>query len=353
MIQGNLLGTWLELQKQVLGFYQQCCQLPQKEQEEKNNRILGEGYSSLQDLTQNWLQASNQFLNQSLKYWEGSSSQTELLKKVFNGVDLYQKLNRFWLDLSSSITDKDSDPLQFCDRWNQEYQSIIDETMVACLPEQLRNFYKDAQGVGGISAASAGKFFKPWFNEAKHLQLLLQKSSTGDQEAYLQFHRLWNDNFSDTFGKVLNIPEFSMNREQMQKQMHAVNALIKFINTMNQFGAAIYKVNQDTLYEIVTGYQEQLVSGNNPKTFKEFYKYWLKQNEAAYLKLFGTSEFSMLLAQVLDAGVNFKKGFDNLLEKQLEFLPYPSKTDMDSVYKTLNALKRDVRTLKKEVAALK
>lgn len=96
-----------------------------------------------------------------------------------------------------------------------------------------------------------------------------------------------------------------------------------------------------------------VVAGTNPKTYKEFYDYWWKTNEEAYLKVFATPEFSEVMGKALDAGVNFKKEFDGLVEKQLEFLPYPSRNDMDSVYKTLDSLKREIRSLKKEIAALK
>jgi hypothetical protein len=67
--------------------------------------------------------------------------------------------------------------------------------------------------------------------------------------------------------------------------------------------------------------------------------------------LFSTEEYSKLQSKVLDASVNFKKEYDKLLEKQLEFLPFPSKSDMDGVYQTLDDLKREVRDLKKRVAA--
>ncbi len=367
MTQKNYLEEWLNFQKQVVDFFQDSMSFkPEDEGEEKAADIIELSLKPVQEYMQKWLDVSNELYKQTFKSlgayelyeqtfksFEDNYSQQEIIKKIFNGANLYQNLNKFWIDLSASITDKDSDPFQFYSRWNHEYIKNINQNVIAFLPKQMQAVFKETIDVCDMSAAAAGKFFKPWLEEAVKLQNLLKKSMGGDHDAYIEFSRMWRDNFSSSYGKILSMPQFSMNREQMHKQMQAVNSLIKFINSMNEYMATLVKVNQETLSQIVKDYQQMLTSGTHPKTFKEFYKFWIKQNESAYLKLFGTSEFSALLSQVLDAGVNFKKEFDNLLEKELEFLPYPTKTDMDSVYKTLDTLKRDIRALKKDVAALR
>lgn len=352
MTQTNLIGEWLEVQKKVFDYWQDSINLNRKpEQDEKVANIFEEGMKPVQESIKAWVDFSNDLYAQCLK--NCNDTQKEILQKMLSGANLYQNLFKLWEDLTLNITGSDSDPMKFVTKWNEEYIKIISRDFVAYLPEQIRDFFNRSFDILTLSGSTMNNFYKPWLDEAQNLQSLLLKSMSGDQAAYIEFNRLWIENFSSSFGKVLNIPLFSMNREHMQKQMQTMNAFVHFLTTTNQFVATMVKVNQDTLEKIIKDYKEKLLTGTNPKTYKEFYEYWWKQNEAAYLKVFGTTEFSKLIAQLLEAGVTFKKDMDDLLEKQLKMLPYPSKTDMDSVYKTLDTLKRDVRALKKEVALLK
>jgi class III poly(R)-hydroxyalkanoic acid synthase PhaE subunit len=353
MTQKDLLGSWLDFQKKAFDFWQESIDInPQDKVEDKTTNIFEESMKPVQEMIKKWVDSSTDLYSQGIKKFNDAYPQQEIINKLLSGANLYQNLNKFWEDLKLNITGQDSDPNNFYEKWNQDYLKIVSNNFASFLPEQMRKFFDESLDIYTMTTAAGNNFSKPWLEEAPHLQNLLVKSMNGDQAAYIEFNKLWSDKFASSFGKIFDIPQFSMNREQMQKQMKLFNALINFINIINRFVAVLVKVNQETLEKIIKDYQEMIIAGNNPKTFKEFYEYWWPQNEAAYLKLFATPEFSKLLAQVLEAGVNFKKEYDNFLEKQLKFLPYPSKTDMDSVYKTLDTLKREVRALKKEIAVL-
>ena len=54
----------------------------------------------------------------------------------------------------------------------------------------------------------------------------------------------------------------------------------------------------------------------------------------------------MLLGQLVNAGVRFKKRYDDLLIEFIgKFLPIPTNGDMESVYKTAYQLKKENREL--------
>lgn len=356
----NFMEQWFNTQKKMYDSWQETMTMtmtmnPKEKVEVKKDtpitNILEESMKPAQELLKKWFEASNEQYLKSFKGFNNPNPQ-EIINKMLSGANIYQSLNRFWEDLNETITGKESDPLKFYTRWNEDYLKIVSNNFLSCLPEQAQVFFKNPMEVYKMSTDTSHKFLNPWLEGTQNLQNLLFKSMTGDQTAYIEFNKLWNEKFSSTYGKILSMPQFSMNREQMQKQMQSVNALINFIGPMNEFVATMAKVSQETLEKIIKDYQQMLAEGTNPKSYKEFYEYWLKQNEAAYQNLFGTAEFSKLISQVLDAGVNCKKDFDNLLENQLKFLPFPSRADMDSVYKTLDDLKREVRALKKEVIAL-
>lgn len=354
----NYVEYLFDNQKKMYDFWQDSVTMlfnPKEKVEDKKDspppNIMEKSFKSTQDFMKKWVDFSSDFYSKGSNSFSPTYPQ-DIFNKMLNGANLYQNLNKFWEDLKDTFTGKESAPLQFYTRWNEEYLKMVSNNFIAYLPEQIKIFFKEPQDVYKMFSDTNLKYLNPWIEGAQEFQSLLLKSMTGDKNSFIDFNRLWNEKFSSSYGKIFTMPQFSMNREQIQKQMHSVNAHINFSTSMNEFIATMSKVYQETFMKIIKDYQEMVSEGTNPKTFKEFYEYWLHQNEAAYQNLFGTDEFSKLISQLLDAGVSYKKNIDDLLEKQLKFLPFPTKTDMDSVYKTLDTLKRDVRALKKEIAAL-
>jgi hypothetical protein len=325
MTQKNFIGEWFDVQKKVFDYWQESINInPQNIVDIKPINLFEESIKAFQ----------------------------EIINKPFSDARLYWNLDQYWQDLTLNTTEKKNDSLSLSPKWNDYYMKMLSNNFVSLLQTQLKNSCNEILDIYTMSTATTNNFYKPWLDEAHNMQNLLLISMSGDPVAYIDFNRIWRKNFSYSFGKLLNIPQLLINGEQIQKQMHTFNSLINYINYMNEFDATMFKVNQETSEKIIKDYNDLLIAGTNPKTYKEFYEYWWKQNESAYHKLFGKPEFSRLLAQVLEAKVNLKKDLDDLLEKQLAFLPYPSKTDMESVYKTLDTLKREIRSLKKEIVAL-
>lgn len=349
----SLMQPWLDYQKKVVDSWQAAFAPSVPANEKKGANMLAEGLRPFHDAMKQWVDIAGNVYAQSVKQMGDSYPiYQQTLDKMAGATSFQQGLTRFWEDLNTCMSGRDCDPAKFLARWNDSYGLLLGNQFLTNLPDEVKNLYGKGMDVYHLSTATSNDFFKPWLEKAQNMQSLLLKSMTGDQNAYIDFARQWQDSFSSSFGKVFNIPQFSLNRDQMQKQLGSVSALITFTNSLNEYMATMLKTSRETMEEIVVEYRTQLTEGTNPKTFKEFYEYWWRKNEAAYLKLFGTAEFAKVMDQLMESGVKFKKNYDDMLEKQLEFLPFPSKTDMDSVYRTLDTLKREVRALKREVAAL-
>lgn len=345
--QKKMVDTW----KETMNSFSGMSESKSEDDKEEKEDFFKASMKTVQESYDKWINQANDRFLKDMNTFQKSSQ--EALTKMFGGASLYQDLGKFWADLTSNVTGKDKDIKAFYEKWNDNYMKMMTDYYVSNMPEPMQMFFKEPMNIFQMYKGSSNKFFNPWNEELEKMSSLLTKSMTGDSESYAEFNKIWNEKFSDTFGKVFTMPEFSMNREQMQKQMGMLNEMVKFSTTMNQFYATMAKQTQETFKDLVKSYQDMVKDGTNPKSFKEFYDFWLTRNEESFRDLFSTDDYSKMVAQVLDAQVNVKKEFDNFMEKQLEFLPYPTKTDMDSVYKTIDTLKREVRDLKKEITALK
>lgn len=354
MTDNHLMQSWIDFQKKVFKSLDESLTAKGQSEAQTNTNVFAQSMQPFQDALKNWVDLANNTYAKNIKLLgESYPLYKETIEKYADITSFNNELKKFWEDLNASITDKESDAAKFSAKWIEGYTKLISDQLLLFVPEDVKSLYDKTVDIYKVSNNTTHDFWAPWMEKAENMQELLTKSFFGDQDAYIEFLKLWQSTFSSSFGKVFNIPQFLVNPEQMQKQLGSINALITFTNALNEYITILLKKSQETFEKIVKDYQSMVAEGTNPKSYKEFYEYWWKQNEAAYLQLFGTEEFAKLIGQVLDAGVSFKKRYDDLLEKQLEFLPYPTRTDMDSVYKTLDSLKREIRALKKEVAALK
>ena len=124
------------------------------------------------------------------------------------------------------------------------------------------------------------------------------------------------------------------------------------MTTYMEFFGQVFKVSQETMLKVITDYSEMLKEEKQPKTMEEFNKYWAREIDKSFDKIYLTDDFSKLISTVVDSTMELKKESDKLMEEYMAILPIPKKSDMDSLHKTIYNLKKEVRTLKKELDRL-
>ncbi|HSQ87365.1 poly(R)-hydroxyalkanoic acid synthase subunit PhaE [Romboutsia sp.] len=278
----------------------------------------------------------------------------DLVDKYSDISKIYTGLYGFWTDMNEKIVDSTEDQMKnLIDEWKENYTNMVVNNFISCLPEPTKSIYKKQNEIWSVYKGDFDRISKLCIDSYNDYFKYMNKAVSGDKNAYLELSKSWTSTYEETIGKLLNIPLIGINREEYKLQFESMDTYYKFINTLNEYNASIYKVTVDTMEEMVKEYTSMVKEDKQPKTFKEFYEYWWVKNENAFISLFNTEHYSKLQGQVVDNGMAFKKSLDSLLEKQLEALPIPNQSDMNSLYKTVYELKKEVKKLKREVEDLK
>ncbi|MCT4618069.1 MAG: hypothetical protein N4A62_01620 [Marinisporobacter sp.] len=337
----NFMNQYLEFQKKMFHTWQKSF-MPNKE---------GKGSDSLtgknpMDFFNEWMQASSNAFSKNMSFIKDYYPQGSML----GALEAYQNLYTFWNNLTS-INDKENLE-NFYANWQKEYTKILSNHFTNFLPDSAQKLLKSHMDTYEMCLNTTKSFSTPWVNSFNESQALLGRSFMGDTDAFLNYAKLWRENYEKTFGRFFDVPALGLGKESLENNLKYADAFITYINTTNEFFVTLYKVGTETMEKIMTQYQDMLKKGTQPKTFKEFYEYWWKENEAAYINLFRTDDFSKLLSQVVDAGLVLKQNMDNFFEEQLDFLPFPKMSDMKSLYKTVYDLKREIRGLNRQMSNL-
>ncbi|MCT4593361.1 MAG: hypothetical protein N4A57_03690 [Anaeromicrobium sp.] len=270
--------------------------------------------------------------------------------KVFSNINSYGTLFNMWKDFQDKTMGTNPfDMNSFMDSWKKEYLDMVGTTFSPVLPQKVQKLYRDSIDIYKSHMANANNFFKPWTDSSAPLNELYTKTLMGDANSFVEFTRLWKENYERSFGKFFDMPTLGLNRNYFEVNLKSMESYINYINTTNEFTSTLYKVAYETMENIVSESLNIIKENKEPQSFREFYEYWWRKNEEAYNNLFNTDDFAKLLAHVVDSGATFKKDFDNLLEQQFSFLPFPLKSDLNSLYKTVYDLKKQVRELSKKI----
>ncbi|WZL72681.1 poly(R)-hydroxyalkanoic acid synthase subunit PhaE [Clostridiaceae bacterium 35-E11] len=346
------VGQWIHAQKQMLESWQESFSpKPSEEASTKSNTATQDLEDSTEAFHQ-WSKTNYDFFTKTMKLYT-KNPMSDIFGKIAKGATMYENMYEFWKDIPKKYAESDPGQIKkFYDKWQSEYTKNLSNYFMGFFPQPVQDLFSNSTEIWQMYFQTSSKFYAPWLTHSQNFQELTEKILSGDKEAFLNYVKLWKENYETTFGKVFDFPILGMHREYFEKQVDSMNSFMNYLNAFNEFAATIYRVGAETMEKIMKDYHEMLKDGTQPKTFKAFYEYWWKQNEEAYKNLFKTDDFSKLLSQVVDAGFVFKKDFDKVLEQQLGSLPLPTKSDMHSIYKTIYHLKKEVRTLNKEISIL-
>ncbi|PAB58968.1 poly(R)-hydroxyalkanoic acid synthase subunit PhaE [Anaeromicrobium sediminis] len=270
--------------------------------------------------------------------------------KMFSSMNSYNTLFNMWKDFQDKAFNTNPfDMNSFMDSWKKQYFDMVGTTFSPVLPQKVQKLYKDSIDIYKSHMTNASNLFKPWTDNSAPLNELYTKTLMGDANAFVEFTKLLKENYESSYGKFFDIPTLGLNRNYFEVNLKSMESYINYINTTNEFTSTLYKVAYETMENIISESLNMGKENKEPQSFREFYEYWWRKNEEAYNNLFNTDDFAKLLSHVVDSGVNFKKDFDNVLEQQFSFLPFPLKSDLNSLYKTVYDLKKQVRDLSKKI----
>ena len=148
---------------------------------------------------------------------------------------------------------------------------------------------------------------------------------------------------------MLNSPQFGIDRNTYEMQMKTIDKLITFIGNYSELSIMLSNLVNESTEDVIKKSFELIKKGEAPKTFEEFYNFWKNQTSNEFDKLFYSDEFSKFLGNFVDSLMLLKIDLDRVVEDSLKWFPIPTNSDMDSLYKTVYELKKEVRELKRYI----
>jgi len=356
--------NWLEQQETMLSFYKQWFdnvkEIMKLYQPEEIAKMLPKGWA---ESSEKWInywkdvfnqmepfgsQPFNQFqslMNKIYKDFFPNMSVKDTFERLMGTLDVYTKLHSFWLEFIKKMPTKENQEAweKFMKETFKSYAGINEIFSQSFIPDQVKRMMVIPMDNLKTIQAEIIKFYRPWLEEGGELQKKLFLALQGDRDALMEFQSEWRKLFEKTFSKFAHIPAIGSNREIIEKNMKSLEHFTNYLLTLNEFLSSLNQIGMSNMEKLLVKMSELIEDGKAPASFKDFYKLWSKTNEEAYLELFSTESFAKMLAETIDAGLRFKKVFNDMLQDQMSALPIPTRREIDVLEKNFYLLKKQVK----------
>lgn len=277
--------------------------------------------------------------------------ETQVFEKILDANKFYLSLYNFYDDLRRHYVAPAAEQAEKATKEAQEnFEKLFTESMLPLLPNELRPMFENPYNLTKTVIETTTNFFEPWKETMPEMTEALLKTplSRDELSTYVQ---LWRENYNQTAGALLKMPAMGLNRSAIEQQARSVDAAAEMLLTTIEYVGQLSQVTSLQGKLSVEDWAKEFQDAAEPKSFKEFYDYWTKKIEDELVKFFYTDEYAQILGKVVEASAKYKIESDKLAERYLENTVIVTKGQIDNLYKTVTELKREVRNLKKELAA--
>ncbi len=277
-----------------------------------------------------------------------SPAMRDLLEKMMKANTYYLNLYKFWKEMEASQVQPVMDEVKkYTQEILEKYDLMFKDMVLPMLPQEFQAFAKEPMELMKQYAETSRNFFAPWLDNSKELRDLFAEGMIADKTKLGEFFELWRAQFDKTFGAMLLSPSMGINKELIEQQSKAFDTYINMLLLSTDFTSRIFAVQQENMDDMISKYLEMAEQGVQPKTFNEFYTYWSNELEKIFDSYFATPEYTKLLGQLSSAAMEYRIEMQQLLERYLVDTPIVTRSEINSLYKTIYDLKKEVKAMKK------
>lgn len=202
-----------------------------------------------------------------------------------------------------------------------------------------------AQAFGGLDSTAAQGFVQQW-------QAWLAAAGQGGLGG-ADWHR------------PQHMPAFGLQREQQEKQQALMAAMLDSAEQQRRYQALILRANAQGLERLQNKLADHAEPGRQIESLKALYDLWIDSAEEAYAEIALSDEFREVYGAMVNAQMLERQLMQQQLEELCRQLGLPTRSEVDSLGKRLQELRREQRAasggsaaselsaLRAELAALK
>jgi hypothetical protein len=174
-----------------------------------------------------------------------------------------------------------------------------------------------------------------------------------DMSKMMNMYNQMSDNMQKTMAPFVKMMAPGKDKERIEAGFETMDKMAIYQIKNAQLQYLMLTTGQKAVESTMEMVTEKFKNQTEITSFNKFFQEWVNLNEGAFVELFNSDEFSALKAEVTSLSLAIKKDLETQFESQMAVYPFVFKSDMNEVYQSIHDLKKQVKTLEAQLAAVK
>lgn len=271
----------------------------------------------------------------------------DMLARSMEGSKIMQALFEQWQPLLQSLRDNPADP--------EAYRQLLDPAKIKQLVDQLFHFDPDTitrlQQQTAQAAAFYEQYGKPWL-DAMQQGFSTPPGQAQHDSAFKSMQNMFSA-FDQSIGRIWGMPAVGKDREKLELMNQCTAAMSAYAARNAEYQHLMYSTGLEAAQALTKELASKAQAGEKLDKFDTLFALWIDVNEKTFNRLFQTKAFTQKRNAVAEAGFKARKLYMALAESQMADVPVARRSEMDELYKTVYELRKQVKTLEKQLQARK
>lgn len=148
-------------------------------------------------------------------------------------------------------------------------------------------------------------------------------------------------------------PGFGLSREYQARLNHALASWMDYQQRDTEYRALLSKAWMEAFTAVMETFASQAAEGQRPRSAREAMQAWIERADEVFIRLFRTPDFSRAQSELMNATMRLRADRRGLMEDVLRANDVPTKSDLDEAHRLIYLLRKELKGVKRELAALK
>lgn len=343
----STLNGWLGMQEKLIKGWWDVLAQPQRN---------GHAVSSANPLWELWA-------NQGLQQWQAlypenfaavsqqvmaevaKNAMTQFLNGQGQAQQLMHMVTEAWqtmLTNAASPAEWQSALTAYTDQLRQQMSMALDTAkLLENSAELWRLYYAEAQ-----------KLAQPWLSAWWQTPVFMSKLNGADHAAATnEFMQLFHAAFEQTMGRALMAPSIGLTRELNEKVSKAFDLWLENQQAQTTYQLLVGEAWIDAFQALMKKLVDMAQKGETITDQRHFLRIWVDVADEVFIELFHSEAYAAAQSAYVNSNMTLRRQQRELLEVWLRQNDMPTRTDLDEAHHQIYELRKEVRALKKRVAA--
>jgi class III poly(R)-hydroxyalkanoic acid synthase PhaE subunit len=240
----------------------------------------------------------------------------------------------------------------------KDWQSASEEAMAqfrqawAGLPGQAVGITQDLGEMWKTYLGQWQSFGQPWEAVLRSTPGQLGQALAGDPAALGAMSDAYRTAYQQTLGRAAASPNLGMTRELSRKLQAGFDAYVHLNLSHLEYQAVVGEIWEAAFKQFGEDLAALAERGETVEHVRDLILMWTRGAEGVFLQAFRSERYVLAQGKLLNANMAYRLAQRQVMEEILKIYDLPTRSELDEAHRRIYTLGKEVKALKKQVAAL-